>query len=252
MSSEPGTRSQNGPGADLSGRRAIVTGASSGIGFATAQAFLRSGATVIATGRRADRLDALASGAGKNALIPIAGDVNDAAFRASLVETAGDADILVNAAGVLQHAPFLEGNADVWEGMWQTNVQSVLCLSQLVARKMVQRKTGHIVNITSILASRVYPFTMVYAATKFAMRAITQGMRLELHPHGIKVTEVAPGLVKTEILRDLNHPDVLEAYRRRAYAPLVPEQVADAILGAASATGNASVDLIEINPVGQV
>jgi NADP-dependent 3-hydroxy acid dehydrogenase YdfG len=238
--------------APLAGRRAIVTGASSGIGFATAQALLRVGATVIATGRRADRLAMLAPSASDAAcLVPIAGDIDDPSFRASLVERAGDADILVNAAGVLQHVPFLEGDPAAWEAMWRTNVQSVLCLSQLVARKMARRKSGHIVNITSILASRVYPFTAVYAATKFAMRAISQGQRLELRAHGIKVTEVAPGLVKTEILRDLHHPEVIESYRSRPYAPLAPEQVAAAIIGALCAPGDASIDLIEINPMGQ-
>lgn len=248
-SEQPFARGQT---ASLSGRRALVTGASSGIGFATAQALLDAGAHVVATGRRAERLAALASSAtDPNRVIAVSGDLNESAFRTALVDTAGDVDILVNAAGVLQHVPLLEGDPAVWEDMWRTNVQSVLCLTQLVARRMVRRKTGHIVNITSILASRVYPFTAVYAATKFAMRAISQGMRLELHAHGIKVTEVAPGLVKTEILRDLNHPQVLESYRSRTYAPLVPEQVAGAILGAVCAPGNASIDLIEINPMGQ-
>ncbi len=238
--------------ASLSGRRALVTGASSGIGFATARALLQGGATVIATGRRIERLEMLASfAAASKEFLPIAGDVNDPPFRASLVNESGDVDILVNAAGVLQHVPFLQGDPSAWENMWRTNVHSVLCLSQLVARKMAKRRTGHIVNITSILASRVYPFTAVYAATKSAMRAISQGMRLELQAHGIKVTELAPGLVSTEILRDLSHPQVLEGYRSRTYAPLSPEQVAVAIVSALCASGNASVDLIEINPVGQ-
>ncbi len=97
--------------------------------------------------------------------------------------------------------------------MWRTNVQSVLCLTQLVARGMVERKSGHIVNISSILASRVFPYSMVYASTKFAVRAISQGLRLELREHGIKVTEVAPGQVKTEIFRDELHPLVAASYK---------------------------------------
>lgn len=237
----------------LAGRRAIVTGASSGIGFATAQALLRSGATVIATGRRIDRLEMLSTVASdRKYLIVIAGDVNEPTFRGALVDQAGDVDILVNAAGVLQHVPFLEGDPAAWESMWQTNVQAVLCLTQLVARKMVQQKSGHIVNISSILASRVYPLTTVYAATKFAIRAISQGLRLELQAHGIKVTEVAPGHVNTEIFRELHHPQIIERYRNRSFAPLSADQVAAAILNALCADGNASVDLIEINPVGQV
>jgi len=240
------------PYASLAGRRAIVTGASSGIGFATARALMGAGVTVIAVGRRADRLRELQLAAPDgHHFIAAAGDLNDDGFRTSLCAGADRVDILVNAAGVLQHTPFLEGDPNAWEAMWQTNVHSVLCLTQLVARGMAARGSGHIVNISSILASRVYPYTMVYAATKFAIRALSQGMRLELQPHGIKVTEVAPGLVKTEILRDVQHPDVVASYKKRTYDPLSPEQVSRAILDALSASANACVDLVEINPAGQ-
>lgn len=236
----------------LTGRRAIVTGASSGIGCATARALLAAGATVIAVGRRAERLrELLPVAAVANPPTLVSGDLKDSRFREALCKDAGDVDILINAAGVLQHTPFLEGDPAAWEDMWQTNVQSMICLTQLVARKMALRKSGHIVNLSSILASRVYPYTAVYAATKYATRALSQGMRMELHQHGIKVTEIAPGLVKTEILRELRHPDVVEAYKNRTYAPLVPEQVAKAILDVLSSEGNACVDLVEINPAGQ-
>jgi len=234
----------------LAGQRAIVTGASSGIGLATARALLAGGATVVAVGRRAERLQTLSVDRADR-LVVMAGDVNDASFREALCNAAGPVDILVNAAGILQHAPFLEGDPGAWESMWRTNVQSVLCLTQLVARGMASRGHGHVVNISSILASRVYPYTMVYAATKFAVRALSQGMRLELQPHGIKVTEIAPGLVKTEILRDVHHPDVVAAYQARRYAPLSAEQVAKVIVDALSAPANACVDLVEINPAGQ-
>jgi NADP-dependent 3-hydroxy acid dehydrogenase YdfG len=233
-------------------RRVVITGASSGIGAATAQALLQAGATVIATGRRRDRLENLARSADQTKrLIVVAGDIDDAGFRETLVSEAGDVDVLVNAAGILQHAPFLDGDPVAWERMWRTNVQSVLCLTQLVARKMKSRKSGHIVNISSILASKVYPFTAVYAATKFAIRAISQGMRMELHQHGIRVTEIAPGQVKTEIFREMNHPEVVASYRNRSFAPLLPEHVALAILSAISVADGASLDLIEINPLGQ-
>lgn len=233
-------------------RRALITGASSGIGQATAFAMLRAGATVVVTGRRLDRLESLryaASDPGR--LVAIPGDVDDTDFLADLSERAGLVDVLVNTAGVLKHTPFLEGDAKVWEQMWRTNVQSVLCLTQLVARGMVERKSGHIVNISSILASRVFPYSMVYASTKFAIRAISQGLRLELREHGIKVTEVAPGQVKTEIFRDELHPLVAASYKGRTFAPLVAEDVAAAVLVATSVPYDVGIDVIEINPRGQ-
>jgi NADP-dependent 3-hydroxy acid dehydrogenase YdfG len=235
-----------------SGRRALVTGASSGIGYATALSLLRAGATVVATGRRIERLQALGADPGHAArLMAIVGDVDDDGFRRTLSEQAGAVDILVNAAGVLKHTPFLDGDPTVWEQMWRTNVQSVLCLTQLIARGMVDRRSGHIVNISSILASRVFPYSMVYASTKFAIRAISQGLRLELREHGIKVTEVAPGQVKTEIFRDEQHPLVAASYRGRTFLPLAADDVAAAIISALGVARDVGIDLIEVNPRGQ-
>jgi NADP-dependent 3-hydroxy acid dehydrogenase YdfG len=213
---------------------------------------LQAGATVVATGRRLERLKSLGAYVdGASHLVAIAGDVDDDGFRRVLAEQAGPVDILVNAAGVLKHTPFLEGDPAVWEQMWRTNVQSVLCLTQLIARGMVDRRSGHIVNISSILASRVFPYAMVYAATKFAVRAISQGLRLELREHGIKVTEVAPGQVKTEIFREEQHPLVAASYRGRTFLPLTAEDVAAVIMGALSMGRDVGVDLIEVNPRGQ-
>src|SRR5690349_4053318 len=133
---------------DLQGRHALVTGASSGIGRAVAERLLERGATVLVTGRRADRLDALkAEAAAGERLTAMAGDVDDDAFRRALVDRLPRVDILINAAGLLQHAPFLEGDPAAWERMWRTNVHSVMCLTQLAARRMVQQGSGHIVNI---------------------------------------------------------------------------------------------------------
>jgi 3-hydroxy acid dehydrogenase / malonic semialdehyde reductase len=234
----------------LAGRRAIVTGASSGIGRATALLLARHGVEVVAVGRRATRLDELCAQAGSRVQAR-PGDLDDLDFCAALAAEAGAVDVLVNAAGVLQHAPFLEGDPAAWQSMWRTNVQSLLCLTQQVARGMAARGRGHIVNVSSILAGRVYPFTLAYAATKFAVRAISQGLRLELAPRGIKVTEVAPGLVQTEILRDVTHPDVVSAYRSRPYAPLQPDDVAQVIVDMIGRPSHACLDLVEINPAGQ-
>ena len=237
----------------LNGRRALVTGASSGIGRATALALCAEGVHVVAAGRRRDALDAVAADAGSlpGAIESVTADVNDAGDVADMVDQAGDIDILVNGAGFAKHTPFLDGVVDDWRAILETNVLSVLHVSQAVARGMKERGRGHIFNISSILADRVYPYTMVYAASKHAVRGLCRGMRVELAPFGIKVTEIAPGLVDTGILDNTDHPEVLAAYAARGYAPLQPGDIARAIVDAAASGPNACPELIAVNPMGQ-
>ncbi len=236
----------------LRGRRALVTGASSGVGRVTASALAAAGAQVVATGRREDQLRALSEAAPAGVISFVAGDITDRSFIAALAETAGPVDILVNNAGIAHHAPFLDGDIDLWERMIATNVTAVLRLTQLIARGMAARGGGHIVNVSSALARAVFPNTAVYAATKHALRALTTGLRLDLHKTGIKVTEIAPGLIgDTGFLRHTNHPAFLQGLDARPYKPITAEDVARAIVFAVGTGGNAEVDLIEIKPVGQ-
>jgi NADP-dependent 3-hydroxy acid dehydrogenase YdfG len=236
----------------LAGRRALVTGASSGIGRATALALAAAGADVVATGRREDRLRALAQETSRGGITPIAGDITDKRFIASLAERAGPVGILVNNAGMSHNAPFLDGDMALWEQVIATNVTALLRLTQIVARGMAERGGGHIVNISSALARAVYPNTLVYAATKHAIRAISAGLRLDLHQKGIKVTEVAPGLIgDTDLLRHTSHPAFLEGLKERPYAPIAPEDVARTVVFAVGAPGRVVLDLIEVKPLGQ-
>ena len=103
----------------------------------------------------------------------------------------------------------------MWRAAWELNVHAMLVLSQGIARGMAERGSGHIINISSILARQVYPLTMFYAATKHATAAITRGMRIELAEHGVRVTEIAPGLVDTELMDRPDHPAVTAAYAKR-------------------------------------
>ncbi len=234
----------------LAGRLALVTGASAGIGRACALALAREGAEVIVTGRRKDRLDALAEAVpGHRAHFRVVpGDLADSSFVRRLIDAASAADILVNNAGILTYAPFLEIKPEECEAMFRVNVLAPMHLCQGVGAAMAARRRGHVIMITSLGARTVNRFGVAYAATKHALSAIAKGMRLELKAFGVRVTEIAPGMVDTEIRESSTHPDVVAAIEARKFAPLRPGDVADAVIYATTADDNCSADLIELRP----
>ena len=234
-------------------KRVLVTGATGGIGGAISEAFASEGETVIATGRNVDKLAELAGRCrdAPGSVETMAGDLTDEAFAAGLAEASAPVDILVNGVGWVRHVPFLESDPADWEKSWQLNVHSVLVLTRLVARGMAARGTGQIVNVGSVLGDRVYRYMLFYAATKHALRAISRGLRLELAEHGIKVTEIAPGLVDTGLLDEIDHPEVLAAYAARKYPPLKASDIAEATLAATRTAPNACPELVVVNPMGQ-
>lgn len=236
---------------NFSGRTVLVAGASSGIGRETALMFAAGGASVIAVARNAEKLATLKAEA-EGDISAIAGDLTDGEFVARLVAEAGDVDILVNLAGRTAHAPFLDSDPDMWRAAWELNVHALLVLSQGIARGMVARGSGQIINVSSILARQVYPLTMFYAATKHATAAVTRGMRIELAEYGVRVTEVAPGLVDTDLMSQPDHPDVVAAYAKRQDARLPPADVARAIVFAAGASPGTVPELIALNPHDQI
>jgi NADP-dependent 3-hydroxy acid dehydrogenase YdfG len=236
----------------LAGKLALVTGATSGIGRATALALAREGATVIATGRRDAALAELVSEAGglPGKIRPVAGDMADTAFVKRLAADAAAADILCANAGTMTYAPFLDITTEEIEAMFRVNVLSTIHLCQALAKAMAARKAGHIVVMTSLAAREIYTFGSVYSASKHAQSAIVQSMRLELRASHVKVTEVRTGMVATSIRDNVTHPKVLAAVSARPFAPLTAEEVADAVLHALTAGPNVSTDLIEMRPIG--
>jgi len=240
-------------GSDMTftGRTVLVAGASSGIGRETALMFASDGAKVIAVARSADKLNTLKEEASGDITV-FAGDLTDNAFIDRLADEAGDVDILVNLAGRTAHAPFLDSDPDMWRAAWELNVHALLVLTQAIARGMVARGSGHIINVSSILARQVYPLTMFYAATKHATAAVTRGMRIELAEHGIRVTEIAPGLVDTELMSQPDHPDVVAVYAKRQDARLPAGEVARAIVYAAGTAPGTAPELIALNPHDQI
>jgi NADP-dependent 3-hydroxy acid dehydrogenase YdfG len=232
----------------LEGKQVLVTGASAGIGRACALAFARAGAQVLATGRRNAELQALKNEAPQIETLP--GDLDSTAFVDELAGTAAGVDIFLNNAGTMKYAPFLDLSDEDTEAMFRTNVVAGFRLTRRVAQAMVRRGRGHIIVMTSIAAREVYPFGLVYCATKHALSALARGLRVELQSAGIKVTEVAPGSVETNIRATSTHPRVQEAFKSRRFTPLSPEDVAEAVVYAARAEPNCCPDLVELRPRG--
>jgi NADP-dependent 3-hydroxy acid dehydrogenase YdfG len=227
----------------------LVTGASAGIGRATAVALAGAGAKVLATGRRKAELDALKKQCG-GAVETIAGDLNDVRFVDELAGAARDVDIFVNNAGVLKYAPLMDMTDADCEDMFRTNVLASFRITHRVAKAMMERRRGHVIVMTSIAAREVYRLGVIYCATKHALSAFARGLRIELQGHGIKVTEIAPGMVDTEIRASSDHPSVLEAVKARKFEALTSAEVAEAVVYAAEATPNCCPDLIELRPQG--
>ena len=236
--------------APLSGKTVLVTGASAGIGRATAVALAQAGAKIIATGRRKIELDALAKQCGEAAVETVAGDLNDCGFVDELAKRADGVDIMAHNAGVLKYAPLMAMTEADCEAMFRTNVLASFRVILAVARSMVARRRGHIIVMSSIAAREVYRLGVIYCTTKHALSAFARGLRIELQGDGIKVTEIAPGMVDTGIRATSDHPSVVEAVKARKYEGLTSEEVAEAVVYAATATPNCCPDLIELRPRG--
>ena len=236
----------------LEGKRILITGGSSGIGRACAVLLSSETESITVVGRDADELEKTSTLMVKQSGYEghlIAADITTAEGIELIEPYAAEADILINNAGVAEHAPFLEANPETLSRVFDTNVVALLSLSQIAAKGMVDRRGGHIINISSVLARTVYPFSLVYAASKHAVAAICKGLRIELAEHGIKVTEIAPGLVKdTKFARYTTHPAVLSALKQRSYEGVSPYEVAVAVQFALTAPGNAEVSFLEVKP----
>jgi len=192
--------------ARLEGKRALVTGASSGIGRATALRFIREGATVLATGRRRDALEFLAEEASAEApLATVDGDLTNEDFRTSLVQTAreemGGLDVLVNAAGIIASGDWRSTSLDDYDRMMDINLRSVLALSQLALPSLIESK-GTIVNVSSVTGTRAFPGVLAYCVSKAGLDQLTRCLALELAADGVRVNTVNPGVVRTNLHRN--------------------------------------------------
>lgn len=237
---------------------ALITGATSGIGKATAISLANLGYNIIATGRRKERLETLTEKFPKDIqLFTLCFDVRDkdavkSAF-ASLPESWRNIDVLVNNAGNAHGMdPIQSGNVDNWDAMMDINVKGLLYVSKEVMPGMVERKSGMIVNIGSIAGKEVYPNGNVYCASKHAVDAITNGMRMDLNPFGIKVIGIHPGLVETEfsLVRFKGDEDRSNNVYK-GYTPLQATDIAEIIAFAVTRPAHVVMADIVILPTAQ-
>ncbi|MBZ0326549.1 MAG: SDR family NAD(P)-dependent oxidoreductase [Altibacter sp.] len=220
----------------MSQKIALITGATSGIGKATASLFAKHGIKLILCGRRKERLNAIASELQKQTEVhTLSFDVRDKASvigsLQSIPASFSEIDILINNAGNAHGLdPIQEGNIEDWEAMLDINVKGLLYVSKAIIPGMIHRKRGHIINIGSTAGKEVYPKGNVYCASKYAVDALNQGMRIDLNGKGIKVGAINPGLVETEFSKvrfkgDSNRAETVY----QGYIPLQPEDIADII-----------------------
>jgi len=244
----------------LKGKIVFVTGASSGIGAATALAFAAEGARLLLAARRAGKLAVVATAAlehGAEAVHTISLDVRD---RNAVQQTINALptewariEVLINNAGLSRGLEKLyQGSIDDWEEMIDTNVKGLLYVTRSVVPGMVERGCGHVVNLGSTAGELTYPNGAVYCATKAAERAINDGLRQDVLGTPIRVTTVDPGMVETEFSVVRFHGDTERAATvYQGLQPLTPEDVADAILWAVSRPARVNIARILLTPVQQ-
>lgn len=240
------------------GKTALITGATSGIGKATAALFAKQGFKLILCGRRQERLKQLQNELGRDtAIFALNFDVRNRedvfSAIASLPKEFTEIDILVNNAGNAHGLdPIDKGNPDDWDAMLDINVKGLLYVSKAIIPQMVERKSGHIINIGSTAGKEVYPNGNVYCASKHAVDAINQGMRIDLNPYGIRVGAVNPGLVETEFSEVRFKGDTDRASKvYQGFQPLKPEDIADIILFVVTRPYHVSIADLIVMPTAQ-
>jgi len=237
---------------------ALITGATSGIGRAAALTLARNGYSIVATGRRTERLEELAQELGEQtAFLPLVFDVRE---REKVFEILGNLpqewkaiEVLVNNAGNAHGMdPIQTGDLDDWDAMIDINVKGLLYVSKAIIPGMCSRKSGTIINIGSIAGKEVYPNGNVYCGSKHAVDAITDGMRLDLNPFGIRVVGIHPGLVETEFSLVRFKGDESRSEKvYQGFEPLVAQDIADVIEFVVTRPAHVTIADVVILPTAQ-
>lgn len=243
---------------NISGKVDAITGASSGLGEATAKLLSKQGAVVVLGARRADRIDALArelAGAGGKAM-SVATDVTNREQVKRLVDTAvqsfGRIDVMLNNAGVMPLAPLERLKTDEWDQMIDVNLKGVLNGIAAALPHMKEQKSGHFINVSSVYGHKLSPDATVYCATKFAVRAVSEGLRQEVKPYNIRTTVISPGAVATELLEHISEKEIQDQTRNFVDKIAVPaETFARMVAFAINEPADVDVNEILFRPTAQ-
>jgi NADP-dependent 3-hydroxy acid dehydrogenase YdfG len=243
---------------NIEGKVVIITGASSGLGEAAARHLSAQGASVVLGARRVNRLQSIAdelTGHGGKALA-ITTDVTHYDQVKKLVDVAvqkyGRIDVMINNAGLMPQSPLERLRVDEWDRMIDVNIKGVLYGIAATLPYMQQQKAGHIINVSSVTGHKVGPGSAVYAATKYAVRALSEGLRQEVKPYNIRTTVISPGAVATELPNSITDPDVAENIHKFYEAFAIPaESFARAVAFAISQPEDVDVNEILFRPTRQ-
>ena len=243
---------------NIKGKVVIITGASSGMGEAAAKHLSGLGATVVLGARRADRIEKLAKeihASGGNALA-VTVDVTQREQVKGLVEKAvgqfGRVDVILNNAGIMPLSTMDSLHVDEWDKMIDVNIKGVLNGIAAVLPYMKEQKSGQIINTSSVAGHKVFNGSAVYSATKYAVRALTEGLRMEVKPYNIRTTIVCPGAVKTELLEQITDADVRKANEEYVGAVgISPDSFARVVAFAISQPEEVDINEIIFRPTSQ-
>jgi NADP-dependent 3-hydroxy acid dehydrogenase YdfG len=244
----------------MKGKVAIITGASSGIGEATAKELARHGVKVMLAARREDRLKQLqqdiqqAGGEANYKVTDVTSRSDMDALAQATIDTYGKIDILINNAGVMPLSFMNKLKVDEWDRMVDVNIKGVLYGIAAVYKHMEERNEGHIINVSSVAGHEIFPSSAVYSATKHAVRVITEGLRRELRPdQNIRTTIISPGAVATELTQSITDQDVFTMFSQQSgLVPLKGEDIASAIRYAIEQPPSVSVNEIIVRPSTQI
>ncbi|WP_077529777.1 SDR family oxidoreductase [Vreelandella utahensis] len=241
---------------DITGKTVIITGASSGLGEAAARMLADKGARLMLAARREDRLKALTdsiNAAGGEASYQVA-DVTDRSAMQSLAdqtrETYGRIDVLIANAGLMQLAPLDKLKVDEWDAMIDINIKGVLYGLAAVLPTMREQQSGHIINLSSVAGHTVFPGAAVYSATKYAVKALSEGIRQESNGE-IRATNISPGAVETELTDHITDPGAQEAASELYSVAIGSDAIARAITYAIEQPGDVDVNELIIRPTQQ-
>jgi NADP-dependent 3-hydroxy acid dehydrogenase YdfG len=243
---------------NINGKAVVITGASSGLGEATARLLSSQGASVVLGARRIDRLkllaDELAQKGGK--ALAVATDVTNSDQVKSLVEASvqkfGRIDVMINNAGLMPLSLLDRLRIDDWNRMIDVNIKGVLYGIAAALPHMKKQKSGHFINVSSVAGHEVRPGSVVYSATKHAVRIISEGLRQEVKPYNIRTTVISPGAVATELPKSITEPDVAENIQKFYEEFAIPaESFAQAVLYAMSQPDEVDINEILFRPTRQ-